>query len=77
MPSTRTLLLFVIRDHVGATPLSNLQATLIADMSRIWDSLSKPEGLAQAKLDDYFDMAFVALSHKVSHGNVAAVYEWR
>lgn len=63
--SPRTLLLFVIRDHVGATPLSNLRATLIADLSKIWDSIAKPEGLDQAKLDDYFDMSFVALAHKV------------
>lgn len=62
---SRTLLLFVIRDHVGSTPLSNLQATLIADLRKIWDGLSKPEGLQQATLDDYFDMSFVALSHKV------------
>ncbi|KAG9024686.1 Dynamin-like GTPase that mediates homotypic ER fusion [Tulasnella sp. JGI-2019a] len=63
--SSRTLLLFVIRDHVGATPLSNLQATLIADLTKIWDSISKPEGRVQSKLDDYFDMSFVGLAHKV------------
>ncbi|KIO29400.1 hypothetical protein M407DRAFT_169746 [Tulasnella calospora MUT 4182] len=63
--SPRTLLLFVIRDHVGATPLSNLRATLIADLSKIWDSIAKPEGLDHAKLDDYFDMSFVALAHKI------------
>ncbi|KAG8900267.1 Dynamin-like GTPase that mediates homotypic ER fusion [Tulasnella sp. 403] len=63
--SSRTLLLFVIRDHVGATPLSNLQATLVADLTKIWDSLSKPEGLGDKKLDDYFDMSFVGLAHKI------------
>jgi hypothetical protein len=35
------MLMFVIRDHVGATPLSNLEATLTQDMERIWASLSK------------------------------------
>lgn len=39
--SDKTLILFVIRDHVGATPLSNLTATLTADMEKIWASLSK------------------------------------
>ncbi|KAG8882818.1 Dynamin-like GTPase that mediates homotypic ER fusion [Tulasnella sp. 332] len=63
--SSRTLLLFVIRDHVGATPLSNLQRTLVADLTKIWDSISKPEGRAQSKLEDYFDMSFVGLAHKI------------
>lgn len=37
----KALLLFVIRDHVGATPLANLAATLKQDLNRIWDSLTK------------------------------------
>lgn len=63
--SQRTLLLFVIRDHIGATPLANLQTTLSQDMNRIWDNLAKPPGLMVARLDDYFDMAFETLPHKV------------
>ncbi|KAF8494740.1 protein SEY1 [Russula emetica] len=61
----RTLLLFVIRDHIGATPLANLQATLIADLQRIWDTLSKPPELQDRKLTDYFDLSFTALPHKI------------
>lgn len=64
-PQSRTLLLFVIRDHIGVTPLANLQATLTADLTRIWDSLTKPSGLAQAQLSDYFDLSFTALPHKI------------
>lgn len=63
--SGRTLLLFVIRDHIGHTPLANLQATLTADLNRIWDSLSKPAGLEDRKLSDYFDMVFTTLPHKI------------
>ncbi|KAF5375608.1 hypothetical protein D9757_008542 [Collybiopsis confluens] len=63
--SGRTLLLFVIRDHIGTTPLENLQATLTADMHKIWDSLSKPAELQDRQLFDYFDLAFTALPHKV------------
>ena len=37
----KTLLLFVIRDHVGATPLINLSNTLRADLERIWHGLAK------------------------------------
>ncbi|KAH9935797.1 root hair defective 3 GTP-binding protein [Fomitopsis serialis] len=61
----RTLLLFVIRDHIGTTPLANLQATLSADMQKIWESLSKPPELQDRQLSDYFDLSFAALPHKV------------
>lgn len=61
----RTLLLFVIRDHIGVTPLANLQATLTADLGKIWDSLSKPQDLQDCQLSDYFDLAFTALPHKI------------
>ncbi|KAF5386149.1 hypothetical protein D9615_002595 [Tricholomella constricta] len=62
---SRTLLLFVIRDHIGQTPLANLQATLIADLTRIWENLAKPTELQDCNLSDYFDLAFTALPHKI------------
>lgn len=61
----RSLLFFVIRDHLGTTPLANLKNTLIQDLSRIWSSLSKPPGLEKSRIEDYFDFAFVALPHKI------------
>ena len=61
----RSLLFFVIRDHLGTTPLSNLRNTLLNDLNRIWASISKPAGLEDSKIDDYFDFAFVALPHKI------------
>ncbi|KAF9438590.1 Dynamin-like GTPase that mediates homotypic ER fusion [Entomortierella beljakovae] len=61
----KTLLLFVIRDHVGATPLVNLSNTLRADLERIWHGLSKPEGLEDCKITDYFDFMFTTLPHKL------------
>jgi hypothetical protein len=61
----RSLLFFVIRDHTGRTPLNNLQNTLIADLGRIWGSISKPPGLENSKIQDYFDFAFAALPHKL------------
>ncbi|TFK53774.1 root hair defective 3 GTP-binding protein [Heliocybe sulcata] len=61
----RTLLLFVIRDHIGTTPLVNLQATITADLNKIWESLSKPEELQGCQLSDYFDLAFTGLPHKI------------
>ena len=61
----RSLLFFVIRDHLGKTPLANLRNTLIQDLSRIWSGLNKPPGLEKSKIDDYFDFAFAALPHKI------------
>ncbi|KAK3686709.1 Dynamin-like GTPase that mediates homotypic ER fusion [Vermiconidia calcicola] len=62
---TKSLLFFVIRDHLGTTPLANLKQTLMQDLERIWSSLSKPQGLEKSKIGDYFDFTFVALPHKI------------
>lgn len=64
----RSLLFFVIRDHIGVTPLSALQNTLIQDLQKIWSSISKPEGLEQSRIEDYFDFGFAALPHKILQG---------
>ena len=61
----RSLLFFVIRDHLGTTPLANLRNTLMQDLTRIWSGLNKPAGLEKSKIDDYFDFAFAALPHKI------------
>ncbi|KAJ1666874.1 Dynamin-like GTPase that mediates homotypic ER fusion [Coemansia sp. RSA 1813] len=61
---SKTLLYFVVRDHVSQTPLENLARTLKQDMERIWDSLSKPSELQDARLADYFDLKFTSLPHK-------------
>ncbi|WFD42397.1 Dynamin-like GTPase that mediates homotypic ER fusion [Malassezia psittaci] len=61
----KTLLLFVIRDYLCTTPLENLETVVHKDLDRIWASLSKPSNLAEAKLEDYFDVRFTALPHKI------------
>lgn len=62
----KVLLLFVIRDHVGATPLSNLSNTLTADLEKMWSSINKPKNVSQdVKLSDYFELEFVTLAHKL------------
>ncbi|CEG72412.1 Putative Protein SEY1 [Rhizopus microsporus] len=61
----KTLLFMVIRDFVGATPLENLARTLRTDLEKIWESLSKPEGLEDCKITDYFDFMFTGLPHKI------------
>jgi hypothetical protein len=37
----KTLLLFIIRDFIGSTPLENLRNTLTVDLEKLWDGLSK------------------------------------
>ncbi|ANZ74219.1 BA75_00294T0 [Komagataella pastoris] len=61
----RCLLLFVIRDHVGNTSLESLSDVLTLDLQNIWSQLSKPEGTEGFELDDFFDLKFVALAHKL------------
>lgn len=61
----KTLLFFVIRDHVGTAPLTNLSRTLQSDMERIWFGISKPEGLENCQIHDYFDFMYAALPHKM------------
>jgi protein SEY1 len=63
--TSRSLLYFVIRDFLGTTPLQNLRNTLMQDMAKIWQSLSKPKGLENSNINDYFDFAFTALPHKL------------
>lgn len=62
---SKTLLLFVIRDYLGVTPLESLAATLMKDLHNIWDKLGKPTGLESSKLEDYFDLQFFTLHHKI------------
>ena len=61
----KVLLLFVIRDHLGVTPMESLAATITQDLLRIWEGLNKPADVAHLAFDDFFDLAFHTLSHKV------------
>ncbi|ODV73568.1 dynamin-like GTPase SEY1 [Cyberlindnera jadinii NRRL Y-1542] len=62
----KMLLLFVIRDHVGSTPLENLSNTLTQDLHKMWNDIAKPSTVASdTPLSKYFDLEFVGLSHKV------------
>lgn len=61
----KVLLLFVIRDHVGITPLSSLKESLIAELEKVWSELNKPAECEDASLYDFFDLGFVGLAHKL------------
>ncbi|EJS41662.1 sey1p [Saccharomyces arboricola H-6] len=61
----KVLLLFVIRDHVGVTPLSSLSDSVTRELEKIWSELSKPPGCEDSSLYDFFDLKFVGLAHKL------------
>ncbi|QSL64677.1 hypothetical protein MERGE_001979 [Pneumocystis wakefieldiae] len=58
-----SLILFVVRDYVGTTPLKNLSSILKSDLERIWNLLAKPEKLENSIINDFFDLQFTTLSH--------------
>jgi protein SEY1 len=63
--TTKTCLLFVLRDSTGVTPLESLAATLKADLEKIWDTLSKPPGKESSLISDYFEFAYANVAHKL------------
>lgn len=58
-------MLFAIRDYIGNTPLDSHAKTLRNDLSKMWGELSKPTGLEDCVIEDFFDFMFIALPHKV------------
>lgn len=61
----KVLLLFVIRDHVGVTPIQSLSESLISELESVWKGLNKPIGSEDVDLHDFFDLKFVGLGHKI------------
>lgn len=61
----KVLLLFVIRDHIGVTPLESLSDTLTTELEKVWKELSKPDSCKDSSIYDFFDLKFVGLSHKI------------
>ncbi|QLG74376.1 hypothetical protein HG535_0G02590 [Zygotorulaspora mrakii] len=61
----KVLLLFVIRDHVGVTPLQSLSDSLRAELEKIWADLNKPAECSNSSLYDFFDLEFTGLAHKL------------
>ncbi|KAL6930483.1 related to Protein SEY1 [Hanseniaspora guilliermondii] len=64
--STRkVLLLFVIRDYIGNTPLESHKLTLCNELEKMWEGIKKPEQLQDAKFTDFFDLEFRGFPHFV------------
>ncbi|KAI9208330.1 RHD3/Sey1 [Polychytrium aggregatum] len=62
--SPKTLLLFVIRDFDGETPMETLSETLKGNLNRAWAGLNKPPGKENSTIEEFFDFEFVGLPHK-------------
>jgi hypothetical protein len=70
---SKTLLLFVIRDHVRAvTPLEPLTRAVESDLEKIWGGISKPSEFADSRVHDFFDIMYTSLSHKILDANTFA-----
>jgi len=68
--SRKTLIMFVIRDHLAAeTPLTKLQTIIMKDMVGIWEGLQKPDEFSNSKMDDFFVFSFTGLPHKILAAN--------
>lgn len=61
----KSVLLFVIRDHLGSVPLANLGETIKSDLQKQWSEISKPAGLENSRFEDFFDVQFYGLPHKL------------
>ena len=67
----KTMLLFIIRDHIESySPLKRLEEKLTKDMHGIWSEISKPSGLEDSTLEDFFDCRFVGLSNYITQRDV-------
>ncbi|KAL0480835.1 3 TM domain-containing transmembrane protein, partial [Acrasis kona] len=64
--TSKTLLLFVIRDHIAETsPLSVLRKQIQEDVDKIWTSIIKPPEFKDSSVMNFFDFKFTSLPHKV------------
>lgn len=62
--SPKTILLFIVRDFLGNTPLENLEQIILTDLKTIWSSLTKPSDLYSSQFSDFFYIEFATLPHK-------------
>jgi len=61
--AVKPLLLFILRDCDGETPITQLQSDVVRDIEKLWTDVRKPDSMSEAKLADFFDLECVALPH--------------
>lgn len=63
---SKTLLLFIVRDHVRqATPLTKLIEIITKDLNDIWNGITKSDQFKHSALSDFFEFQFTSLPHKL------------
>ncbi len=63
---SKTLLLFVVRDHVRqSTPMEKLIQIIEKDLRDIWAGIQKPEKFKNSAVTDMFEFQYVSLPHKL------------
>ncbi|RKP07437.1 RHD3/Sey1, partial [Thamnocephalis sphaerospora] len=60
----KTLLLFVVRDFTGQTPLVHHEDKLRKNMTKIWDNMIKPKHLERSSFSNFFDCMVAELPPK-------------
>jgi len=61
--TSKTLLLFTVRDWIDETPQEVIKEQLSGDMVTIWREISKPAEFANSPMSQFFDVDFHLLSH--------------
>ena len=65
-PNTRTVLLFVVRDHNDdETPFHTIIHKIDHEVNSIWNELRKPVQFSQTNINELFDIRYIGLPHKV------------
>ncbi|KAI7846864.1 RHD3/Sey1 [Circinella umbellata] len=61
----KTLILIVIRDYIGQTPIEKLKKNLQDSFDTIWNELNKTPNTITTTIHDFFDFMFIGLPHKI------------
>lgn len=61
--TSKTLLLFAVRDWDSDVPAERIKQQLSKDMEGMWSSINKPSEFADSPLNKFFDVDFHLLSH--------------
>jgi len=61
--TSKTLLLFTVRDWIEETPESVIREQLGNDMTNIWRDISKPSEFSSSLMSQFFDIDFQLFSH--------------
>eukprot|EP01061_Rhynchopus_euleeides_P007336 TRINITY_DN16341_c0_g1_i1.p1 TRINITY_DN16341_c0_g1~~TRINITY_DN16341_c0_g1_i1.p1 ORF type:complete len:745 (+),score=365.76 TRINITY_DN16341_c0_g1_i1:37-2235(+) len=60
---SKKMLLFVVRDYDGRTPVEVLSSQLIDIMESVWSKIVRPDGHEEDKLTKWFDFKVVTVPH--------------